>query len=235
MTEIKFKISQSQPMKVHAVAVAFMLIVSYFAYPYAAAKLECDVALGLISCFGHDPSIFVYVAALPTVYVAVILLGLLVAKKEPHKEAMVKNLKKTNTRYYMLAAFYCGMSIFMFFSVYLPEDFMDEHQGKFQLFVSIATILFIFFVANVAPKMNRSLFSGWACRWNLKSELAWEKSQRFAGFALTIVCVICLIISFTAVNWAIPALALGIGLNYIGVLIVSRHVYKKELSQKLNN
>ena len=235
MTKTEFKISQSQPMKVHAVAVIFMLIVSYFTYPYALAKLECDVALGFMNCLGEDPGILIYVVALPGVYIAVIVAGLLVAKKEPHKEALAKNLKKTNTRYYMLAVFYCGMSTFMFFSVYLSEDFMDTHQDNFQLAVSVATILFIFYIANVAGKMNRSLFSGWACRWNMKSDLAWQKSQRFAGFTLTVVCAVCLIIAFTMVNFAIPALIIGLGLNYIGVLIVSYRVYKKELSQNLNH
>ncbi|PCI87294.1 MAG: hypothetical protein COB24_06610 [Hyphomicrobiales bacterium] len=232
MTETEFKISQTQPMKMHAVAVIFMLIASYFTYPYALAKLECDAALGLMNCFGKDPTIFVYVFALPCVYIAVVLAGLFAAKKEPHKEALAKNLKKTNIRYYMLAVFYCSMSTFMFFSVYLSEESMDTHQDKFQLAISVATILFIFFIANIAPKMNMSLFSGWACRWNLKSDLAWQRSQRFAGFTLTIVCVICLIIAFTMVNFAIPALIIGLGLNYIGVLIVSYSVYRTELVLK---
>lgn len=232
MSETEFKISQAQPMKVHAAAVIFMLIASYFTYPYAFAKLECDAALGFLDCLTLSPGIVIYVFALPGVYIAVVFAGLYTAKKEPFKDALAKNLTKTNIRYYMLAVFYCGMSTFMFLSVYLSKEFMDKHKDDFQLGVSIATILFIFFIANVAPKMNKSLFSGWACRWNLKSELAWEKSQRFAGITLTIVCVISLIIAFTMVNFAIPALILGFALNYVGVLIVSHSVYKTELALK---
>lgn len=235
MENTEFKISQSQPMKVHAIAIVFMVIASYFTYPYAAEKLECDIALGLLGCLKESPGIFVYIFALPVVYIAVILVGLIVAIKDPHKEALNSNLSKTNIRYYVLAGFYCFMSILMFFSVYLPKEFMRGHEDTFQLIVSVATTLFVFVVSNVAPKMNKSLFSGFACKWNLKSELAWEKSQRFAGFTMTIVCAICLVVAFTLVNWTVPVLVLGTGLNYLGVVIVSRHVYKKELSQKLNH
>ena len=145
MTKTEFKISQSQPMKVHAIAIIFMVIVSYFTYPYAAEKLGCDLALGLIDCLQEEPRILVYIFALPGVYIAVILIGLLVAKKDPHKEALNSNLRKLNSRYYLLAIFYCGMSTFMFLSVYLSKEFMQSHKDDFQLAVSVATTLFVFF------------------------------------------------------------------------------------------
>ncbi|MBL1242613.1 MAG: SdpI family protein [OCS116 cluster bacterium] len=235
MKNTEFKISKSQPMKVHAIAIIFMVIVSYFTYPYAIEKLGCGIELGLLNCLIEAPRIFVYTFALPGVYIAVIFVGLIVAKKDPHKEALHSNLSKLNSRYYLLAIFYCGMSTFMFLSVYLSEEFMQSHEDNFQLAISVATTIFVFLVTNIAPKMNKSLFSGFACKWNLKSELAWEKSQRFAGFAMALVCAICLVVAFTYVNLTVPLLMLGIGLNYVGVVIISRRVYKKELSQNLNH
>ena len=84
------------------------------------------------------------------------------------------------------------------------------------------------------PKMSKSWLSGLPTPWNLKSELAWEKSHRFAGFSLTIVAILTFL---SALSWRFifntplfPSIVIlgGLAISALGVFIVSYYVYHQE-------
>lgn len=228
----KTKTNKNKLLTIYAVGISIMLIIAYFAAPYAIVRVGCDAGTSLLQCIPQEPKILFLLFMMPALLLFIALMTAFIGEKEPEVAALTSNMPKIIKMNIGMTIFFIIGSLLMFTVSYLPREMIIENIQSFEGGWYVLTSLVMLYAANMAGKMNKSLFSGWPTPWNMKSDLAWEKSQRFMGFALSLVCVIGIVIAFPWTHLFPFVFIGGLILSYVGCFIVSYYVYKTELALK---
>lgn len=222
-------------LQIYGIGITAMLIIAYFAAPYSIVRVGCEAGTGLFDCIAQEPKILFLLFMMPALLIIISLLTVLFSEKETEKAALSSNMPKIIRMNTYMTIFFVIGSLLMFTVSYIPKEFLKENVKTFETGWYALTSILMLYTANITGKMNKSFFSGWPTYWNQKSELVWEKSQRFMGFALTFVSLASFVIAFVWVDIFMYVLIGGIALAYLGCWLTSYLVYKKENSKNLNH
>ncbi|MCJ8322616.1 MAG: SdpI family protein [Rhizobiales bacterium] len=231
MTQINTYSGKKKLLSIYATGIAAMLGIAYFSAPYSILRVGCDAGTGLIECLQQEPKLLFLLFMMPAFLTLIAMFTLLISVKNPEKDAISSNMPKIIKMHIFMTIFFVIGSLLMFAVSYLPKEVVRENVDLFKSGWFAFTALLLLYTANITGKMNKSLFSGWPTPWNQKSELAWEKSQRFVGFTLSIISIIGMFVAFIWVDLFMYYIIGGIILSYTGCAVVSYYVYKSETNQ----
>lgn len=232
MKQLDYKTGKKRLMQIYLGGIAIMLIIAYFAAPYSIARVGCAAGTGLVDCVMQEPKLIFLLFMMPALLSFIAFLTHFMAGKKTEQQALSSNMSRiVRMNLYMTIFFIIG-SLLMFTVSYIPKEFLRENVKSFESGWYALTALFLLYSANITGKMNKSFFSGWPTYYNQRSELAWSKSQRFMGFAMTFLSLVSFVIAFVWVDIFMYVIIGGIALSYIGCWVVSYLVYKKEILEK---
>jgi len=218
-----------------------MLIISTIAFPHLWEKFDCAADIGKLTCKEATNVKYFGLLFLPLFQLVFTLFIAFFPANKKEKIAMSPNSKRIKKIYYSLAIFAIFAHPVTLSFLLMTREMFNKHADNILAGFTILFSLFIFYAANMSAKMSKSWLSGWATPWNLKSELAWEKSQRFAGFAMTGVAIILFIstiawrffyLPFFLADFSVIIIIGGGILTYAGVFIISYYVYQQEQHNK---
>ncbi len=196
-------------------------IILYF-YPSLPEQIATHFDIyGNVDGHGNKSEIFILAAA---PFLATIFLPI-TAIIDPRKD----NFKKFNTTFKILQI----VLILVFIS--LAQSTLFYQLGYIKnvnqiLFPTISIMLIIF--GNYAPKIKHNYSIGFRTPWTLASKTSWEKSNRMAGYAFTLIGSITLILSFINIPIAFKVLFASIIITTILISIYSYLIFKQEESDK---
>ncbi len=100
-----------------------------------------------------------------------------------------------------------------------------------QILLPTISIMLIIF-GNYAPKIKHNYSIGFRTPWTLASKTSWEKSNRMAGYAFTIIGIISLVLSFVNIPLAFKVLFACLILSAILLTVYSYLIFKQEENEK---
>ncbi|NRA89370.1 MAG: SdpI family protein [Rhizobiales bacterium] len=216
----------------HIVGFIILVLISFIAYPYVDTALLDAVNRNK---FSPEEAFYVklfYMLFMPAISFCVICLMTFVPVSDKEKIASSPNLPR-----YVILNIVLNVLIVIAHTanqlfITLPKHLFTEYADQILTWVFVLLSLFLLWASNNLAKNNKSLWSGFPTPWNQESELAWEKSQRFVGFSLSCVSILCLLMAFIYPISIAFILPVGLILSYAGCLIVSYYVYMQEQHYK---
>ena len=238
MEHIEYNKGKRKIVLFHGIGLAVMLAIGFIAFPYLDASLADAVGR---EKFTESHAIYVkyfILLCMPAMPLLVILMSLFIPTSDEEKIAQAKNMPRFIPINFFLVLILIVAHIGMQLFITLPKAMFEQYAEMILTGVYVLLSLVMLWVANIVAKNTKSLWSGFPTPWNQKSELAWEKSQRFMGFGLAISSFANLIMAFI---WPIGVpiiMGVGLAMAYGGCFIVSYYVYTQEqhyLNQQLQN
>ncbi|MBL1422098.1 MAG: SdpI family protein [Alphaproteobacteria bacterium] len=212
----------------HSIGLVVMLVISFIAYPYVDATFIDAVKRGTFDADTVWYAKYFMLFAMPIMPATLIFLSLIIPVSDAEKAAQGLNLPRfipiNMMLVFILVVGHIGMQLF----VTLPKDMFHQYAESISSVLYALMALLMLWVANITAKNTKSLWSGFPTPWNQKSELAWEKSQRFMGFGLAINSLICLVMAFIWPMSVLYIFCTGMAIAYGGCFIVSYYAYKQE-------
>lgn len=215
-------------MTFHGIGLAVMLVISFAAFPYVDVSLADAVERDKFTETGAVFVKYFILLCMPAMPLLIILMSLFIPVSDDEKIAQAQNIPRFIPINFFLVLILIIAHIGMQLFITLPKAMFEQYAELMLTSVYVLLSLIMLWVANIVAKNTKSLWSGFPTPWNQKSELAWEKSQRFMGFGLAISSFINLIVAFI---WpiAVPLLmGAGLVMAYGGCFIVSYYVYTQE-------
>ncbi|MGL1920386.1 MAG: SdpI family protein [Hyphomicrobiales bacterium] len=232
MGHIEYEKGKKQIRTLHIIALVLMVAISFIAYPYVEESLVKTIERGKHSISEAKFVQYLTLLAMPSLPFMVVLCSLFLKVSEKEKIAQAKNLPRfipiNLFLVIILVIAHMGMQLF----VTLPKAIFAEYADIMLTAVFVLLSFMMLWMANILAKNTKSLWSGFPTPWNQKSELAWEKSQRFIGFSLATISLASLMMAFIAPLSVPFIMGIGLCLSYVGCFIVSYYVYKTELALK---
>ncbi|PCI87293.1 MAG: hypothetical protein COB24_06605 [Hyphomicrobiales bacterium] len=228
MEHIEYYKGKRKILIIHCIGLILMVAISFIAYPYVEAAFIDAVEAGRSAADTAWYVKYFVLFATPAIPTVIILMSLFMPVSDAEKTAQAVNIPRFVPINLLMIVILIMGHIGLQLLTTLPKDLLLQYADMIDLTFDVSLCLLMLWVANITAKNTKSLWSGFPTPWNQKSELSWEKSQRFMGFGLAISSLISLIMAFI---WpvSVPYIFVGgIIIAYAGCFIVSYYVYKQE-------